>query len=324
MRRSLIAGIGSCVPEREVFNDDFVQYCDTSDEWIRQRTGIVSRRFVSEGEYTTDLAVGAARNAIGMAGIEVDEIDMVIVATCTPELTAPATASLVQRQLGMTRGAAFDLNAGCTGFIYGMATADNFIKGGQANTVLVIGAETLSRCLDLSDRTSCVLFGDGAGAMVVRGANGNGDLGDRGILTTHIHSDGRYWDDVYLDGGVSRSQSAGAPRIPDGPRLFRHAVEGMSEAYLEALEATGLGNKDIDFLVPHQANQRIIESTGKKLGLDVDRVLSTIDHHGNTSAASIPLALDETVRAGRVSEGDMILMVAFGSGLTWGSAIMRW
>lgn len=323
MRRSLVAGCGSYLPARVVTNAELAKAVDTTDEWIVQRTGIRERRIAAEGEYTSDLAVKAADAALRMAGMAANEIDLIVCATSTPDETFPATATSVQAQLGMTRGAAFDVQAVCSGFVYGLAVADNFIRAGQAETALVVGAETFSRILDWQDRSTCVLFGDGAGAVVLQGVKSNGGPKARGVLSTHIYSDGRHHDALYVDGGPSTTGTAGHLRM-DGREVFRHAVVRMAEAIDTALEANGLNPGDIDWLVPHQANLRIIEAMARRLNLPSDRVVVTVDRHANTSAASIPLALCQAVHDERIQQGDLILMEAMGGGFTWGSALLRW
>jgi 3-oxoacyl-[acyl-carrier-protein] synthase III len=323
LRRSQVVGCGSYLPERVVTNAELAKTINTSDEWIAQRTGIRERRVAAEGEYTSHLAVKAADAALRMAGMAASEIDLIVCATSTPDETFPATATRVQERLGMTRGAAFDVQAVCSGFIYGLAVADNFVRVGQASNALVIGAETFSRILDWNDRSTCVLFGDGAGAIVLQGVENNGDIKQRGVLSTHIYSDGRHHDALYVDGGPSTTGTAGHLRM-EGREVFRHAVVRMAEAIDAALEKNGLTPGDIDWLVPHQANLRIIEAMARRLNLPGDRVIVTVDRHANTSAASIPLALCEAVRDDRIHHNDLILMEAMGGGFTWGSALMRW
>jgi 3-oxoacyl-[acyl-carrier-protein] synthase-3 len=320
--RSQIIGTGSYLPARIVTNDELAQRVDTSDEWIRQRSGIRQRHVAAEGETTADLATAAAVKALEAAGISVQELDLIVLATTTPDDTFPSTATKVQARLGMHRGAAFDVQAVCSGFVYALAIADNFIKAGQAKTILVIGAETFTRILDWEDRTTCVLFGDGAGAVVLRAAEGTGAVTDRGILSTHLHSDGRERDILYVDGGPSTTQTVGHVRMA-GKEVFRHAVTNLAGVVTEALAANGLDASAIDWLVPHQANRRILDATAKKLSLPVERVVVTLDRHANTSAASVPLALDEAVRDGRIQPGHLILVEAMGGGLTWGSALIR-
>ena len=304
-------------------NAELAEKVETSDEWIRQRTGIEQRHIAAEGEQTSDLAIAAAQQALAAAGCEANDVDLIVCATSTPDETFPATATRVQYGLGMTRGAAFDVQAVCSGFVYGLAVADNFLRGGQAKTALLIGAETFSRILDWNDRGTCVLFGDGAGALLLRAGEGEGNSSDRGVLSTHIYSDGRHHDALYVDGGPSSTMTTGHLRM-QGREVFRHAVVRMSEAIDAALSANGMSPGDIDWLVPHQANRRIIEAMGKRLNLPADRLVITVDRHANTSAASIPLAMDEAARDGRFSEGDVILLDAMGGGFTWGSALLRW
>ena len=323
VRRSVIVGCGGYLPKRIVTNAELAQRVDTSDEWIVERTGIRQRHIAAEGELTSDLATAAARAALGSAGMAASEVDLIVLATSTPDETFPSTGTIVQSKLGMTSGTAFDLQAVCSGFVYALATADNFIKAGQADTALVIGAETFSRILDWEDRTTCVLFGDGAGAVVLQAAEGAGTTDGRGVLTTHLHSDGRHHDMLYVDGGPSSTMTTGHLRM-EGREVFRHAITKMAEVTVEALQATGLTTDQIDLFVPHQANRRIIDGTARKLGLNGDRVMMTIDRHANTSAASIPLALDEAVQKQRLREGHLVLLEAMGGGLTWGSSILRW
>jgi 3-oxoacyl-[acyl-carrier-protein] synthase-3 len=316
--RSQVAGWGAYLPERVVTNDELARRLETSDEWIVQRTGIRERRVAAAGEFCSDLAWKAASAALARAEVKPAEIDLLIVATATPDHTFPATATKVQAKLGMTGGAAFDVQAVCSGFIYALAVADNFIKAGQARTAVVIGAETYSRILDWEDRATCVLFGDGAGAVVLRAGQG-----ERGILSTHLHSDGRQHDILYVDGGPSTTQTTGFLRM-EGKEVFRHAVTRLAEAVDEALAANRLTARDLDWLVPHQANRRIIDSMGRKLSLPPEKVVITIDRHANTSAASIPLALAEAANDGRIKRGQLVLMEAMGGGLTWGAALVRW
>ena len=323
MIRSVVAGCGSYLPERILTNADLEKLVDTSDDWIIERTGIRQRHIAAENEKTSDLALNAARDALANAGVGVDEVDLIVLATATPDQTFPATACRVQAALGMTRGFAFDVQAVCSGFIYALATADNFIKAGQAKTALVIGAETFSRIIDWTDRTTCVLFADGAGALVLKAEEGRGDNSDRGVLTTHLHSDGRHHDLLYVDGGPSSTQTTGHLRML-GKEVFRHAVVNLADVVRETLGAVGMQPSDIDWLVPHQANKRIIDGTARKLGMGQDRVVLTVDHHGNTSAASVPLALAEGVKDGRIKRGDVLLLEAMGGGFTWGSALVRW
>lgn len=323
MIRSVVVGCGSYLPERILTNADLEKLVDTSDEWIIERTGIRQRHIAAENEKTSDLALNAARAALADAGIAADEVDLIVLATATPDQTFPATACKVQAALGMTRGFAFDVQAVCSGFIYALATADNFIKAGQAKTALVIGAETFSRILDWTDRTTCVLFADGAGALVLKAEEGQGNNSDRGVLTTHLHSDGRHHDLLYVDGGPSSTQTTGHLRML-GKEVFRHAVVNLADVVRETLGAVGMQSSEIDWLVPHQANKRIIDGTARKLGLSTERVVLTVDRHGNTSAASVPLALAEAVKDGRIKRGDVLLLEAMGGGFTWGSALVRW
>ena len=321
--RSLVAGCGSYLPARVLTNDQLAETVGTSDEWIVQRTGIRERRIAAEGECTSDLGVKAAEAALAMAGLRGDDLDLIVCATSTPDETFPATATQIQARLGMTRGAAFDIQAVCTGFIYGLAVADNFVRLGQAKNALVIGAETFSRILDWEDRSTCVLFGDGAGAVVLRAENGMAGPEDRGVLSTHIYSDGRYHDALYVDGGPSSTKTVGHVHM-EGKEVFRHAVVRMAEAIDAALEANGLTPGDIDWLVPHQANLRIIEAMARRLNLPQDRVVVTVERHANTSAASIPLALSEAIGDKRIQPGDLVLLEGMGAGFTWGSALVRW
>ncbi len=321
--RSQVKGCGSYLPAKRVTNAELAERIDTSDEWITQRTGIRERRIAAEGEHTSHLGIKAAQDALNDAGMTAADVDLVICATATPDDTFPATATRIQEGLGMVRGAAFDVQAVCSGFVYGLSVADSFIKSGQAKTAVVVGAETFSRILDWEDRGTCVLFGDGAGAVVLSATEGEGTTDDRGILSTHIYSDGRHRDALYVDGGPSTTGTAGYLRM-EGKEVFRHAVVRMAEAIDAALETNGLSAGDIDWLVPHQANLRIIESMGKRLKLPDERVVKTVDRHANTSAASIPLALVEATRDGRIKSGDLVLMEAMGGGFTWGSALVRW
>ena len=321
--RSLILGCGGYLPERVVTNDELAKTIDTSDKWIVQRTGIRQRHVAAPGEKTSDLALRAARDALAAAHVAPEEVDLIVLATSTPDNTFPATAARVQAALGIKQGAAFDVQAVCTGFVFALATADNFLRTGQARTALVIGAETFSRILDWKDRGTCVLFGDGAGALVLRGAPSNGSPSERGILSTHLHSDGSGYDLLYVDGGVSTTGTAGHLRM-EGKEVFKYAVLRLAEVVDEALAANGLRASDVDWLVPHQANRRIIDAMGKKLGLSHDKVVVTIDRHANTSAASVPLALAEAAGTGRIRPGQLVLLEAMGGGLTWGASLVRW
>ncbi len=320
--RSQVTGCGGYLPERIVTNSELASRLDTSDEWIRQRTGIGERRVAAPGELTSDLAYRAASRALTNAGLKGCDLDLLVVATATPDNTFPATATRVQAQLGMTRGAAFDVQAVCAGFIFALAVADNALRLGQARTALVIGAETFSRILDWQDRGTCVLFGDGAGALVLKAVPASSP-GGRFILSNHLHSDGRQYDILYVDGGPSSTGSAGYLRM-QGREVFRQAVQHLSEVVDEALRANDLAATDIDWLVPHQANSRIIDGMGRKLGLSQDKIVITIERHANTSAASIPLALAAAVDDGRIKPGDLVLMEALGGGLSWGASLVRW
>ncbi len=321
--RSRIVGCGSYLPARIVTNAELAQRVDTTDEWIVQRTGIRQRHVATESETTSVLGLKAAQAALADAGMEPAEVDLIIVATATPDHTFPATATQIQAALGIAGGVAFDLQAVCSGFVFALATADKFLSTGAARTALVIGAETFSRILDWEDRTTCVLFGDGAGAVVLRAEPGEGTLADRGVLATHIRSDGRYKDKLYVDGGPGSTKTVGFLRM-EGKEVFRHAVQNLAETVRHTFAETGLSGADIDWFVPHQANRRIIDATADKLGIGHDRVVVTVDRHGNTSAASIPLALAEAHRDGRIRPGQLVLIEAMGGGFTWGSALIRW
>ena len=321
--RSRIIGCGAYLPETVLTNSELAKRVDTSDEWIVERTGIRRRHVVREGELTSDLAMKAAERALADAQVGADELDLIVVATTTPDETFPATATRVQARLGMTRGAAFDVQAVCSGFIFGLSVADNFIKVGQAKTVLLIGAESMSRLLDWNDRTTCVLFGDGAGAVVLRAAEGTGTTADEGVLNTHLFSDGRLHDLLYVDGGPSSTRTTGHLRM-QGKEVFKHAVTNIAAAIQASARAEGLAISDIDWFVPHQANQRILDGTARKLGIPVEKVISTVADHGNTSAASVPLALATAVADGRIKKGDLVLLEAMGGGFTWGAALVRW
>jgi len=320
--RSLVRGCGAYLPERILTNDELAARLDTSDAWIAQRTGIRQRHIAAEGETTSDLATQAARQALAAAALAGGDLDLIVLATATPDHTFPATAASVQARLGMRRGAAFDVQAVCTGFIYALSVADNAIRAGQAKRALVIGAETFSRILDWNDRGTCVLFGDGAGALVLEAAPDDG--GDaRGILSTHLHSDGTGYRLLYVDGGPSTTGLSGHLRM-EGREIFRHAVARLAEVVDEALAANRLDAAAVDWLVPHQANLRIIDAMRKRLALPREKVVITIDRHANTSAASVPLALAEASADGRIRPGQLVLMEAMGGGLTWGAALARW
>ena len=321
--RSRVAGCGAYLPRRVLTNAELAERVDTNDAWIAQRTGIRQRHIAGDGERTSQMATKAAEAALARAGLSPTDIDLIVLATSTPDDTFPATATQVQAALGMTRGAAFDIQAVCTGFVFALAVADNFIRAGQARGVLVIGAETFSRILDWEDRGTCVLFGDGAGAMVLTAVPGDGTTADRGVLSTHIFSDGRFRDQLYVDGGPSSTGTVGHLRM-QGREVFRHAVVKMAEAIDLAIAQNRLDPADIDWLVPHQANKRIIDSMAQRLGLPAEKVVVTVDRHANTSAASIPLALAEASGDGRIKPGHLVLIEAMGGGFTWGSALIRW
>jgi 3-oxoacyl-[acyl-carrier-protein] synthase-3 len=321
--RSQVVGCGAYLPANVVTNNELAKRVDTSDEWITTRTGIKQRHLAAPGEMTSDLALKAAERALASAGMAAQEIDMIVLATTTPDETFPATATRVQSRLGITAGFAFDVQAVCAGFVYALAVADNFLKTGQAKTALVIGAETFSRILDWNDRNTCVLFGDGAGAVILRAAPGLGNGKDRGVLSTHLHSDGRFHDSLYVDGGPSSTGKAGVVKM-NGQEVFRHAVSKLASVVEEALAANGLTGADIDWLVPHQANKRIIDGMARKLELGANRVVTTVDRHANTSAASIPLALAEAADDGRLRQGQLVLIEAIGGGLAWGAGVIRW
>ena len=322
VRRAVVKGVGHYLPERIVPNAEFEKTLDTTDEWIKARSGIERRHFAAPGQNTSDLAIEAARAALAMAGMDGNDIDAIVLATSTADLTFPSAATMVQHAIGNTKGFAFDVQAVCAGFVYALANANALILSGQANRVLVIGAETFSRIMDWTDRSTCVLFGDGAGALILEAAEGDGTTADRGILATDLNSDGRYKDLLYVDGGVA-TQTTGVLRM-EGKEVFRHAVEKLAQTAETALEKVGLGADDVDWVVPHQANIRIIQSTAKKLGVGMDRVVVTVQDHGNTSAASIPLALSVGVANGQIKKGDLVVTEAIGGGLAWGSVVIRW
>ncbi|OCW56772.1 beta-ketoacyl-ACP synthase III [Hoeflea olei] len=323
MIRSVVRGFGAQLPERIMKNRDLEGVVETSDDWIVQRTGIRQRHIAGDGETTASLGEGAARAALDRAGMTAADIDLIICATSTPDNTFPATAVNIQNRLGMHHGAAFDVQAVCSGFVFAMTTADTYIRAGMAKRVLVIGAETFSRILDWTDRTTCVLFGDGAGAVVLEAEEGEGTIADRGILTAHLRSDGAHREKLYVDGGPSTTGTVGHLRM-EGREVFKHAVGMITDVIEAAYAATGLGSADIDWFVPHQANKRIIDASARKLGIDDDKVVITVDRHGNTSAASIPLALAEAAGDGRIKQGDLVLLEAMGGGFTWGSVLLRW
>ena len=321
--RSVVLGCGSYLPSRVLSNAELSRMVDTSDEWIMQRTGIRERRIAAEGETTSDMGLAAARAALAAAGIDARSIDLIVLATSTPDNTFPASAVSVQAGLGMTHGAAFDLQAVCSGFVFALATVDGLIKTGGFKRALVIGSETFSRILDWEDRGTCVLFGDGAGAVVVEAQMQPGTREDRGILTSHLRSDGRHKSKLYVDGGPSSTQTVGHLRM-EGRAVFKHAVAMVTDVIEEAFKATGYTAEDVDWFVPHQANKRIIDDTAKKLGLAPEKVILTVDRHGNTSAASIPLALSVAIADGRIKRGDLVMLEAMGGGFTWGAMLVRW
>ena len=321
--RTVIKGVGGYLPERVLTNDDLARVVDTSDHWITERTGIKERRIAAEGELTSSMGAAAARAALDTAGLAPEDIDLIVLATSTPDQTFPATAVTIQAELGMTHGAAFDVQAVCSGFVFALATADSCLKSGQFKRALVIGAEAFSRILDWQDRTTCVLFGDGAGAVVVEAQKLNGALTDRGILATCLRSDGRYRDKLYVDGGPSSTGTVGYLRM-DGPEVFRHAVTKIAEVIDATLRQAGYKASDLDWFVPHQANRRILDGAARKLGLNKDRIIITVDKHANTSAASIPLALAAASADGRIKPGHLVLMEAMGGGFTWGAVLIRW
>ncbi|MDJ0513576.1 MAG: beta-ketoacyl-ACP synthase III [Methyloceanibacter sp.] len=321
--RSVVKGVGGYLPDRIVTNEDLTATMDTSDEWIVARTGIRERRIVADGELTSSMAIEAAKRALEDAQVDATDIDLIVLATSTPDQTFPATAVTVQAELGITDGAAFDMQAVCSGFVFALATADNYLLSGQFKRALVIGSEAFSRILDWEDRSTCVLFGDGAGALVVEAQKPNGALVERGVLATTLRSDGRYRDKLYVDGGPSSTGTVGYLRM-DGPEVFRHAVTKISDVILETLEKAGYTPADIDWFVPHQANKRILDGAARRLGLERERLVMTVDKHANTSAASIPLALMTACTDGRIKEGDLVLLEAMGGGFTWGSLLIRW
>jgi 3-oxoacyl-[acyl-carrier-protein] synthase-3 len=318
---SVVRGVGGHLPSKVLTNDDLAKMVDTTDDWIAARTGIRKRHIAADGETTSDLGAIAARKALDAAGLTPDDIDLIVVATATPDYTFPSTATIIQQKLGITRGAGFDLQAVCSGFVFAIATADNFLVRGQFERALVIGAETFSRILDWSDRSTCVLFGDGAGAVVLE-RQPKSQAGDRGVKGIHLRTDGRFRDLLYVDGGPSTTQTVGHLRMV-GNQVFKHAVGKISESVRAAVDQAGLQISDIDWFVPHQANQRILSAVAERLGLDEHKVVSTVAEHGNTSAASVPLALAAATEDGRVKPGDLVLIEAIGGGLAWGSALIR-
>ncbi|MEO4044684.1 beta-ketoacyl-ACP synthase III [Hoeflea sp. CAU 1731] len=323
MIRTVVRGYGSCLPKKTVTNKDLESLVETSDEWIVQRTGIRQRYVAGEGETTCSLGAGAARAALENAGFEPQDIDLIIVATSTPDNTFPAAAVDIQHRLGITQGAAFDVQAVCSGFVFALTTADAYLRTGLAKRALVIGAETFSRLLDWTDRTTCVLFGDGAGALVVEAVESAGTLDDRGVLASKLRSDGCHKNKLYVDGGPSSTQTVGHLRM-QGREVFKHAVGMITDVIESVFDATGMNADDIDWFVPHQANKRIIDASARKLGIDPGKVVITVDSYGNTSAASIPLALCDALDAGRIKQGDVVLLEAMGGGFTWGAVLVRW
>ncbi len=321
--RSVVLGCGAYLPDRVLSNNELAAMVDTSDEWIVQRTGIRQRHIAAEGEFTSHLGTRAAQAALANAGVDAQSIDLIVLATSTPDNTFPATAVAIQNELGIHHGAAFDLQAVCSGFIFALATADNFLRAGTYKRALVIGAETFSRILDWTDRGTCVLFGDGAGAVVLEAQEQSGTTADRGVLTTHLRSDGRHKSKLYVDGGPSSTQTVGHLRM-EGREVFKHAVGMITDVIVDAFAATGTCADDLDWFVPHQANKRIIDASATKLHIAPQKVVLTVDRHGNTSAASIPLALAAAVADGRIKKGDLVMLEAMGGGFTWGSALVRW
>ena len=321
--RSVVRGVGACLPERVVTNEDLAHKVDTSDDWITQRTGIKQRYIAGEGETTSTLGARAASRALARAGLTPADIDLIIVATSTPDYTFPATATQIQAALGVTRGVAFDLQAVCSGFVFAVTTADKFLASGSHERALVIGAETFSRILDWEDRTTCVLFGDGAGAMVLERQEAKGAAAPKGVIASRLRSDGRHRTKLFVDGGPSTTQTVGHLRM-EGKEVFKHAVGMVTDVIKACFEDAGVTAADIDWFVPHQANRRIIDASADKLGLAREKVVVTVDRHGNTSAASIPLALDVAVSDGRIKPGDLVMIEAMGGGFTWGAALIRW
>lgn len=321
--RSVVRGIGSYLPRRKLTNQDLEKFVETSHEWIVQRTGIEERHIADDDETTSVLGIKAAEAALADAGLTAADIDLVICATSTPDYTFPSTATMIQTGIGMTHGAAFDLQAVCTGFVYAVATADKFLQSGSHKRALVVGAETFSRILDWNDRTTCVLFGDGAGAIVLEAQEGEGTSADRGVLTSHLRSDGRYRDKLYVDGGPGSTKTTGVLKM-EGREVFKFAVGMVADVVQDAFAATGTSAEELKWFVPHQANKRIITASADKLGIAQEKVVITVNKHGNTSAASIPLALDTARKDGRIKDGDLVMIEAIGGGFTWGSALIRW
>ena len=321
-RRAIVTGVGHYLPDRVVENSHFESFLDTSDEWIRARSGIERRHFAAEGETTSSMGTQAARDALAAAGRAPDEVDAIILATSTADLTFPSAATMVQAELGMTRGFAFDIQAVCAGFVFALANASALIASGQAERILVIGSETFSKLMDWSDRGTCVLFGDGAGALLLEAGEGDGTAADRGILATDLHSDGRHKDILYVDGGVS-TERVGHLRM-EGREVFRHAIDKLAATAQSAMDKAGVDSADVNWIVPHQANIRIIQGTAKKMQMPMDNVVVTVQDHGNTSAASIPLALSVGVERGQIRPGDLVVTEAIGGGLAWGAVVLRW
>jgi 3-oxoacyl-[acyl-carrier-protein] synthase-3 len=321
--RSIVRGVGSYLPKRVLTNQDLEKLVDTSHDWIVQRTGIEARHIADDSETTSVLGIKAAEAALADAGLKAEDIDLIVCATSTPDHTFPSTATMIQNGLGITHGAAFDLQAVCTGFVYAVATADKFLQSGSHKRALVIGAETFSRILDWNDRTTCVLFGDGAGALVLEAQEGEGTSADRGVLTSHLRSDGRYRDKLYVDGGPGSTKTTGVLKM-EGREVFKFAVGMVADVVQDAFKATGTSPDELKWFVPHQANKRIITASAEKLGIALEKVVITVNKHGNTSAASIPLALDAARKDGRIKEGDLVMIEAIGGGFTWGSALIRW
>ena len=321
--RTVVKGCGGYLPKRVLTNEDLAKVVDTTDEWIATRTGIKERRIAAKGELTSTMGTAAARAALDDAGMDPQDIDLIVLATSTPDQTFPATAVTIQADLGITQGAAFDVQAVCSGFVFALTTVDNYLKSGEFRRALVIGSEAFSRILDWDDRGTCVLFGDGAGALVVEAEMQNGSTTDRGVLASCLRSDGRYRDKLYVDGGPSTTGTVGYVRM-DGPEVFRHAVTNIAEVIATTLKKSGYQASDIDWFVPHQANKRILDGAARKLGLAPEKIVITVDKHANTSAASIPLALDAACRDGRIKKGDLVLMEAMGGGFTWGAVLVRW
>ncbi|WMT92502.1 ketoacyl-ACP synthase III [Pelagibacterium sp. H642] len=321
--QSVVRGVGGYLPERVMTNDDLTKIVDTSDEWIVQRTGIRQRHIAAEGEVTSDLALIAARRALENAGMEASDIDLIVVGTTTPDRTFPATAAILQQKLGITHGSAFDVQAVCSGFVFGVATADSYLKTGMAKRALIVGAEVFSRILDWTDRATCVLFGDGAGAMILEAREVPDDAPEEGVLVSSLRTDGSHWEKLYVDGGVAATGSIGHVRM-EGREVFKHAVGMISDVVEDVLQKTGKTTGDLAWFVPHQANKRIIDGAGRKLGIPETKTIVTVDRHANTSAASVPLALWVASEEGRIKKGDLVMIEAMGGGFTWGASLIRW